>query len=76
LVTVGIVLLLGHWVRAHLDMELSPAGIQQAVTRLGWWGPVVFFVLTTFRQLLAIPSMFLLPAGGLCFGVGLGTARS
>jgi uncharacterized membrane protein YdjX (TVP38/TMEM64 family) len=70
----GVVVLLGHVVRTHLDMELSPAGIQQAVARLGWWGPVVFFVLTMFRQFLAIPSMFLLPAGGLCFGTGLGTA--
>jgi len=74
LAIVGLAVLLGHLVRAHLDMELSPAGIQQAVARFGWWAPVGFFVLTTFRQFLAIPSMFLLPAGGLCFGVGLGTA--
>jgi uncharacterized membrane protein YdjX (TVP38/TMEM64 family) len=74
LAIVALAALLGHVVRAHLDMELSPAGIQQAVARLGWWAPVAFFVLTMFRQFLAIPSMFLLPAGGLCFGVGLGTA--
>jgi uncharacterized membrane protein YdjX (TVP38/TMEM64 family) len=41
--------------------------------RLGWWGPAVFFLLTTFRQFLAIPAWLLLPAGGLCFGLGLGT---
>jgi uncharacterized membrane protein YdjX (TVP38/TMEM64 family) len=35
---------------------------------------LVFFALTTFRQFLAIPSWFILPAGGLCFGTGLGTA--
>jgi uncharacterized membrane protein YdjX (TVP38/TMEM64 family) len=55
-------------------MELSPAGIHDAVTRLGWRGPVVFFLLTTFRQFLAIPSWLLLPVGGLCFGPALGTA--
>jgi uncharacterized membrane protein YdjX (TVP38/TMEM64 family) len=59
---------LGHVVRSSLDMDLSPIGIQTAVGRLGWYGPLVFFVLTVFRQFLAIPSWFLLPAGGLCFG--------
>jgi len=69
----GLALLLGHFVRGHLDMELSPSGIQHAVGRLGWWGPLVFFGLTMFRQFLAIPSLLLLPAGGLCFGTGMGT---
>lgn len=55
-------------------MELSPGGIQDAVVRLGWRGPLVFFLLTTFRQFLAIPAWLLLPAGGLCFGLALGTA--
>jgi uncharacterized membrane protein YdjX (TVP38/TMEM64 family) len=67
-------LLLGYVVRRSLDMELSPGGIQEAVARLGWRGPLVFFLLTTFRQFLAIPAWLLLPAGGLCFGPALGTA--
>jgi uncharacterized membrane protein YdjX (TVP38/TMEM64 family) len=71
---VGAALLLGHLVRQGLGMELSLAGIQEAVERLGWRGPVVFFLLTTFRQFLAIPAWLLLPAGGLCFGLALGTA--
>jgi uncharacterized membrane protein YdjX (TVP38/TMEM64 family) len=69
----GAVILLGHLVRTQLDMDLSPEGIQQAVARLGWYGPIVFFVLTTFRQFLAIPSWFILAAGGLCFGTMGGT---
>jgi uncharacterized membrane protein YdjX (TVP38/TMEM64 family) len=76
LVALGIiaaVLLLGYVVRGQLGMELSPGGIQDAVARLGWWGPLVFFGLTMFRQFLAIPSLLLLPAGGLCFGTGMGT---
>jgi uncharacterized membrane protein YdjX (TVP38/TMEM64 family) len=71
---VGGALLLGHLVRSHLEMDLSPGGIQAGVARLGWYGPLVFFALTTFRQFLAIPSWFILPAGGLCFGTALGTA--
>jgi len=71
---VGAVILLGHLVRSHLDMNLSPAGIQHGVAKLGWYGPLVFFALTTFRQFLAIPSWFILAAGGLCFGTAAGTA--
>ena len=70
----GGALLLGYVVRQGLDMELSPGGVQAAVERLGWWGPVVFFLLTTFRQFLALPAWILLPAGGLCFGLVAGTA--
>lgn len=73
LAIVGAALLLGHVVRERLGMELSPAGIQDAVARLGWQGPLVFFALTTFRQFLAIPSWLLLPVGGLCFGTIPGT---
>ena len=67
-------LLLGHLVRGHLGMELSPTGVQAAVNRLGWSGPFVFFGLVMFRQFLVIPSWLLLPVGGLCFGTLLGTA--
>jgi uncharacterized membrane protein YdjX (TVP38/TMEM64 family) len=67
-------LLLGYLIRDRFGMELSPAGVQDAVARLGWSGPFVFFGLVMFRQFLAIPSWLLLPAGGLCFGTALGTA--
>lgn len=70
----GAMLLLGHAVRSRLGMELSPAGVQEAVARLGWYGPLVFFGLVMFRQFLVLPSWLLLPAGGLCFGTALGTA--
>src|SRR5262245_66116092 len=74
LAVVATAVLLGHLVRSHLDMDLSPTGIQRGVTKLGWYGPIVFFALTTFRQFLAIPSWFILAAGGLCFGTAAGTA--
>src|SRR5262245_30560873 len=74
LLAVGGFLLLGHLVRGRLGMELSPSGVQDAVARLGWSGPLVFFALVMFRQFLVIPSWLILPAGGLCFGTALGTA--
>lgn len=74
LVALAGFVLLGFLVRDRLGMELSPAGVQDAVARLGWSGPFVFFGLVMFRQFLAIPSWLLLPAGGFCFGTALGTA--
>jgi uncharacterized membrane protein YdjX (TVP38/TMEM64 family) len=67
-------LLLGHVVRSWLGIEeMSPAGVRSAVQDLGWTGPAVFFCLVFFRQFLAMPAWLLLPAGGLCFGVPVGT---
>jgi uncharacterized membrane protein YdjX (TVP38/TMEM64 family) len=74
LAAVGSFVLLGHVVRGHLGMELSPTGVRDAVARLGWAGPLVFFFLVMFRQFLVIPSWLILPAGGVCFGTALGTA--
>ena len=71
---VGVAVLLGQLVRSQLGMEFSPAGIQEGVARLGWYGPIAFFALTTFRQFLAIPAWLILPAGGICFGTAAGTA--
>jgi uncharacterized membrane protein YdjX (TVP38/TMEM64 family) len=73
LATVATFLALGYVVRDRLGMELSPTGVQEAVARLGWYGPGVFFGLVLFRQFLGIPSWLILPAGGLCFGTALGT---
>jgi len=74
LAIVGVAALLGQLVRSQLGMEFSPAGIQEGVARLGWYGPIAFFALTTFRQFLAIPAWLILPAGGICFGTAAGTA--
>jgi uncharacterized membrane protein YdjX (TVP38/TMEM64 family) len=70
----GGILLLGHLVRHRLGIELTPTGVQAALAGLGWYGPLVFFALVTFRQFLVIPSWLILPVGGLCFGIPLGTA--
>jgi uncharacterized membrane protein YdjX (TVP38/TMEM64 family) len=65
----------GHVVRTWLGVEeLSPVGVRGAIQALGWAGPALFFCLVVFRQFLAMPSLLILPAGGLCFGALGGTA--
>ncbi len=63
----------GHVVREGLGLEFSPLSIQSWVEGLGWKAPAIFVLLITFRQFLLLPSMIILPVGGLCFGVALGT---
>lgn len=73
LAVVGM-LVAAHLVRTRLGIELSIAGVQEAVGRLGWYGPPVYFGVVMFRQFLGVPSWLILPVGGLCFGTALGTA--
>jgi uncharacterized membrane protein YdjX (TVP38/TMEM64 family) len=67
-----LVALAGHSLREGLDVPLAPAAIRTWVSDLGWRGPLVFLLLLTFRQFLAIPAMILLCVGGLCFGTMMG----
>lgn len=69
----GALVLMGHALRSALGVaELSPTGVRTAVAALGATGPMLYFGLVFFRQLLAIPAMVILAAGGLCFGALLG----
>ena len=70
----GLVLIAlgGHLLRAGLDVPLEPAAIRAWVHDLGWRGPLVFLLLVTCRQVLAIPAMLILCVGGLCFGTVVG----
>lgn len=57
--------------------DLGPVtleSLRQSVEALGWRGPVIYLGLVTFRQFLLLPSAIVLSAGGLCFGVAVGTA--
>jgi uncharacterized membrane protein YdjX (TVP38/TMEM64 family) len=67
-----LIALAGHSLRSGLDLPLEPAAIRTWVNDLGWRGPLVFLLLLTFRQFLAIPAMILLCVGGLCFGTVMG----
>lgn len=73
LVLVAAVLVAGHRARGALALQASPAAVQTWIASLGWWGPIGFVGVLTFRQFLLLPSAVLLTVGGLCFGVALGT---
>jgi len=72
LVLAGIALAT-HALRSRLGIEFSITGVQDAVARLGLYGPPVFFGLVMLRQVLGLPSWLILPVGGLCFGTAMGT---
>jgi uncharacterized membrane protein YdjX (TVP38/TMEM64 family) len=77
LLLVGLVAALflgGQVVRSQLGIELSPESVRELVLGLGWKAAAVFVGLVTFRQFLFLPSAVVLPAGGLVFGMELGTA--
>jgi uncharacterized membrane protein YdjX (TVP38/TMEM64 family) len=57
------------WVlREVLGLDFSADGVRAAVADAGFWAPVFYVGLLLFRTLLLIPSLILLPAGGLLFG--------
>jgi len=59
----------GGLLRDALGIEWSTDGIRTLVADAGIWAPITFVALLVFRILLVIPSVILLPAGGLLFGV-------
>lgn len=75
LIVIAVVVLLvaGNQLRGQLGLELSPEGVQAWVNDLGWYGPLIFVALLAFRTFVVLPSAIILSAGGLVFGVVLGT---
>lgn len=59
----------GGLLRDTLGIEWSTDGIRTLVADAGIWAPITFVALLVFRILLVIPSVILLPVGGLLFGV-------
>ncbi len=73
-VVVLIVFMLGGWLlRGVVGVELSTEGVRALVADAGVWAPITFVLLLVFRIVLVIPSVILLPAGGLLFGVVQGS---
>ena len=58
----------GGLLRNALGIEWSSEGVRSMVVDAGVWAPILFTVLLVFRLFLVIPSVILLPAGGLLFG--------
>ncbi len=67
-------LLGGQWLRAQAGLTLDAESIREWVEQRGWLGPFLFILLLSFRQFVLVPSGFVLAAGGLLFGVLVGTA--
>lgn len=62
-----------YWLRGLAPIEASADAVRGFVGGLGWWGPPAFVGLFAFRSVLVLPSVILLAAGGVCFGVLGGT---
>lgn len=62
----------GRAARAEMGLEYSPASIQAYVVGLGIKAPLIYLAMVTFRQFLMLPSIVVLTAGGLVFGVSVG----
>lgn len=65
--------LAGYLVRNQLGIEFSQESIQTMVAGLGWKPVAIFVGLVTFRSFLFLPSVVVLPVGGIVFGAKLGT---
>ena len=72
LVVAGIVAAL-LYARDLLGLEWSLDAVRETVDRMGFWGPVAFVAMVTFRHVLLLPHMVVLVAGGLAFGAVEGT---
>ena len=59
--------------RDRLQVEADPESVRRFVAELGWLGPVAFVALFLLRSALLIPTVILLTAGGVGFGIALGT---
>jgi uncharacterized membrane protein YdjX (TVP38/TMEM64 family) len=69
LLVVVVVFVVGAgMLRSALGIEWSTEGVRAMVADAGVWAPLTFVALLVFRLLLVIPSVILLPAGGLLFG--------
>ena len=60
--------------RSQLGIDFSAEGIRAWVEGLGVLGPLVYLALFAARQLLGMPTILLIPAAGLCFGIAGGTS--
>jgi uncharacterized membrane protein YdjX (TVP38/TMEM64 family) len=69
LVAVAAALGAGQLFRRHVGLEFSAESLRAWVMEWGTAAYAVFFLLMFFRIVILIPSVILLLAGGLCFGV-------
>lgn len=70
---VAALVVAGQWLRQELGLHPSVDAVRAWATTLGWHAPAAFFVLVVLRQLILLPAVVLLTAGGFVFGGLLGT---
>lgn len=63
----------GQWLRAHLGLHPSVEAVRAWADGLGWHAPAAFVGLVIVRQLILLPAVLLLTAGGVIFGGVVGT---
>jgi len=63
----------GQWLRTQLGLDASVDAVRAWAEGLGWRAPAAFLALVIVRQLILLPAVILLTAGGLVFGGMLGT---
>ena len=72
-IVLGVALVSGFFARESVQIEWSAESVRLLVEQAGFWGPLIFLVMMTFRFAILIPSPILLTASGICFGVVAGT---
>ena len=72
-VMVVAAVLIGRIVRQEAGLGGSVESVQAWVATLGWRAPAAYLGVVTFRLFLFLPSVVVLPVGGLLFGLTLGT---
>lgn len=68
----GLLVVGGQVLRAHLGLQPSVEAVRAWSATLGWQAPAAFLVLVILRQLVLLPAVLLLTAGGVIFGGPLG----
>lgn len=63
----------GQWLRTELGLHPSVDAVRAWADSLGWHAPAAFLGLVIVRQLILLPAVVLLMAGGFIFGGLLGT---
>jgi len=72
-VALGVALVSAFFVRESIRVEWNAESVRILVEQAGFWGPLIFVVMMTFRFAVLVPSPILLTASGICFGVVAGT---
>jgi uncharacterized membrane protein YdjX (TVP38/TMEM64 family) len=74
LVMLVLLIVGGQMLRTQLGVAPSVDAVREWADALGWRAPAAFLGLVIVRQLILLPAVILLTAGGLIFGGLVGTA--